>query len=64
MPVVSAGRRVVPVVHTLGRVDSPKLTRRVVTIVDRPVVSAVEGAVVPVVSALVWFVLLISSGIT
>ena len=64
VPVVSAGRRVVPVVHTLGRVDSPKLTRRVVTIVDRPVDSAVAGAVVPVVSSLVWFVLLVPSGIT
>ena len=47
-----------------GRVDSPKLTRRVVTIVDRPVDSAVAGAVVPVVSSLVWFVLLVPSGIT
>ena len=64
VPVVSAGRRVVPVVHTHGRVDSPKLTRRVVTIVDCPVVSAVAGAVVPVLSALVWFVLLVPSGIT
>ena len=64
VPVVSAGRRVVPVVHTHGRVDSPKLTRRVVTIVDCPVVSSVAGAVVPVVSALVWFVLLVPSGIT
>ena len=64
VPVVSAGRRVVPVVHMLGRVDSPKLTCRVVTIVDCPVVSAMAGAVVPVVSALVWFVPLVPSGIT
>ena len=64
VPVVSAGRRVVPVEHMLGRVDSPKLTRRVVTIVDCHVVSAVAGAVVPVVSALVWFVPLVPSGIT
>ena len=41
--VVTAGRRVVPVVHALGRVDSPKLTRRVGTIVDHPVV-CVAGA--------------------
>ena len=56
VPVVSAERRVVPVVHMLGRVDLSKLKRRLVTIVGRPVVSAVAGAVMPVVSALVWFV--------
>ena len=64
VPVVSMGRRVVPGVHMFGRVDSPKLTRRVVTIVDCHVVSAVAGAVVPVVSALVWFVPLVPSSIT